>query len=330
MGGGVGKITGDTAEVGSRDFALLGGPLRGVGGNVRDELVEADRHLLHEILVVALFGDNDVDHGENEGHVGPGLDRIPLIGLGRGLGKARIEINQLAHPAVALEQVDGVGGNEGFAAIGAAHDNVIGVENIGGRIGAEGGGEALNVRGETERCVAQGVGRTVTFRHLVEEVVLEGPLGRGENHAGARVLLGDLVKILADQIEGLVPACPPPLPLAALTDPDQRILEAVGIIDHLGPGIAAGAKHGPALDGEIGIGVELVDHPVAHPGDDAAFVDAHAAAGEDILGRQGGDRPDLALLGQGPQDLDLGADCHPGEGAGGDPDKAAATQFFFK
>ncbi len=310
------------------NVALAGRPFGGIRLDVRRQLVETDRHLLDERFVIALFFDEHVDHRQDKGHVRPRLDRIPLIRLGRRLGEARIEVDQLAPAAVSLDQVDGVGGDEGFGAIGAAHDDEVGIEDIRGRIGAEGSAETLNVGSEAEGGMTNRIRRAVALGQHQEEVLLKA-LGGDEHRTGAAVFIADLGQVLRHQVEGLLPGGAAPFPFPPFSFANQGVFQAVGVVDGLDPGIAAGTEHVAALH-VVGIGVEFVDHPVADPGDDAALVDAHLAAGEDGFIRQLGDLSDFAGFRQGPQDLDLGTYRHSRQGTGGEPQEAAPAQLFVK
>ena len=323
-----GELPSDAADGFRRQVALFFGPLGGIGFQVRLQLFEADRPLGHKGCVVPSLADDHLEHRQDEGHVGTGPDRQPLVGLGSGFGKARVEVDQFALAARALEQVDGIGGDQGLAAVGAGHDDVVAVEDVRRRAGAKGGAEPLQIGRQAEGRMAHGVGGAEAFGQLQEEVLLERSLGGGEHHAGAGVLVRDGLHAARDQVERLLPTGSPPFPFAPLADPDQRVLEPVRIVDDLDSGVAAGAEHAPALD-EVRVGIEFVDHAVTHPGDDPAFVDAHAAAGEDILPGHRRRRSDLAGFGKGTQDLDLRTDGHAGQRTGGESQEAPAAQFFF-
>ncbi len=62
-----------------------------------------------------------------EGQIGPGLNRQPFSGLGRGFGKAGIEHHHFGPPLKGGDQVLGFGIGNGIQRVPAGVDDVLGL-----------------------------------------------------------------------------------------------------------------------------------------------------------------------------------------------------------
>ena len=89
LGGGVHARRG--ADLVGRNAADLGGLLGRHGGAPLGQLVEAVAPVLHEVVVVEVFLDDDVDHGHAERRVGAGAQLQEDVGPGCQPGHARID-----------------------------------------------------------------------------------------------------------------------------------------------------------------------------------------------------------------------------------------------
>ena len=223
--------------------------------------------LAQEVGVVELLVQHGLEHRQAEIEVGarPGGD--PFVGLGRRLGLARIQRHHLGtvlaaggetHHATGGYRADGgvIGHKQdvlGVVEIG--QHLVVDIEVAGHRIGAQvaGGDAVLHRRGDDIRDA-------VGERERHRPIHIEHAGGPAAHHGPFPGLDIGLLVPLGDVGIGLFPTGGAELGLAALAalDPDQRRLEAIGVIGLAQTGLAAGANLA-AIERRIGVAVELDD-----------------------------------------------------------------------
>ena len=233
----------------------LGGELLHVVGQFPETLAAVG----HELLVVEPLVDDDVEPGEGQRQVGTGAQRQPEVGLGGGLREARVDDDHL-HP-LGLELGDVVhlghpGGSRVLApehqAAARAHVQLEGAPAVDGGLHHE-GGDPAQVR------VVEAV-RGAEQVHEAPTRPVVGALGSpGSRHRLGPVLLADLEEPVADLAQRLVPGDLFPFPLAPLSHPLQRVVDAGGMVQVLQRDVAPAAQP-PLVGGELRVPLDL-QHP---------------------------------------------------------------------
>ncbi len=77
-----------------------------------------------------------------------------------------------------------------------------------------------------------------------------------EGQGMGAIFLPDLVHVVGDLVQGLVPGDTGPLALAAGADPFHGILDPVRVVEELDPGVATGADPA-AVDRAPGVALDL-------------------------------------------------------------------------
>ena len=175
------------------------------------EVIEAFRALLDELLVLEAFLDDPVHHVVGERNVGRRVEPDPLVGKPCGWAEPRVNDNDRDSLLLGLHDA-AAGKRVGLDCVGTPHDDQVGVQDILERVGGCTG---------TERERETGNGRSVADTGTVVDVVgLEGNTGpllqgvavlvdgtaRGlETEGLGAELVGGLLELLCDQVNGFVP-----------------------------------------------------------------------------------------------------------------------------
>ena len=203
-----------------------------------------------------------------------------------------------------------------LAEVRADEDQAAGVPDVGalGRADrlAEGQLEAHVARAA---ALGEGRGRRVGRAEGLERVLEEGPADAvAEEGDRLRAVLGlDLLHLLGDVAEGLVPGDLGPLLLAAHARAQERRAQPVGV--EVGADAAGAARaEAAARERVVGVALDLPQDAVPHGGDRVALPEAEVAEGRDgadalldraLRGAQAGKRS------EGPG---RGGDAGPGPG----------------
>jgi len=201
---------------------------------VDGQLLEADGVLLYVVAVVEVFLDEDVDPGEQERQVGAGLDGQPAVGLGGGGGEARVHHHQLRPAPQGFGEVLQLGVVGVLADVVADQDDVACVRPVHRGVAPDRAAEGPLTGGlpgrDADRDRRLGdVGGAPGSGQVLGEPGLAAAVGE-EGDALRPVLLPDRAHALGDEVEGLVPARPPELPLPTFSGAEEGVLEPVGVV----------------------------------------------------------------------------------------------------
>ena len=237
-----------------------GGPLGGLVGNALGHCLEAVRPALDEVMVVQVFGDDDVQQRHGQDGVGAGTDGQPVVGAGAPPGETRVDGDDAGTHLHALDQPvahETVGvGLDGLATPDQEHARhgpilvgvTVGMElrRVGDEHVAELGGRADHARqvaGEAREAERGHVGRLHAGGGEVRDLPADVAAGAVDDDDGLGAILGlRLECLLGDLVVSLIPGDALPLVLATLAGATQRVLQAVGMVDGVGHGQAAHAQ----------------------------------------------------------------------------------------
>ena len=186
---------------------LLGCP----GLDLLANLVEAPDAPGDVVLVLPAVGQDLAQHAPQEGDVGAGADAHVFVGMRRRAREARIDHDQLGAALLGVQQVQHRHGMR-LGRIAAEQEDRLGVvdvvEAIGHRPVAEGAGDAGNRGGVADaRLVVAVVGPPHRHELAMQVGGLVGELGRSAPEDAVRpALLAQLQELVADLVDGLVPA----------------------------------------------------------------------------------------------------------------------------
>ena len=209
--------------------------------------------LVLEILVVvnAVLVEQQVDHGQRDRRVGPRDQGHPFVGaLGRhaheGIEHDVLQTSRARLRQLADHRVDAI------VSAGPQRDaevqEVIAVVEVRlrhpGRMGQP--ADEVLAAGAVVPCATdEQIGRPKSHRKGLEHVGLRAPVDAEAAHQFARVVVPDLLELLGDGVEGLVPRDPLPLGIDPFTldrvRPLQGVVEPVGIVEDVDATQAAGA-----------------------------------------------------------------------------------------
>ena len=290
----VGRLGRGEQARGGHDL-LLGNPRHGLHlverqlAGALGQLVEAVGPALHEVVVVEVLVDDDLDHAEREARVGAGAQLQVDVGVRGEPRDARLHADELAaelhgvgHP-VAHEEV-GVGDG----GVAAPDDGALGAHPLGVVVAQrrelrEVGDEHAAVGHDHERQagqVAGGAGQEAVLVGAAERVrhaadlplVVAGGAAQAVDGVAA-VGHGDAAELLVAGFQRLVPRDALPLAASALAHAPHGVQDAVGVELHLLEGQAPGAQRAAvvrvvrvalALDELAGLLVGVHQHAAAH------------------------------------------------------------------
>ena len=247
---GGGELTGEAADAVGVDAAPLRHRLGRVAGGGGEHLVDAP----HPALEVA-EGDQpllveDLHDGQQQGGVGAGPHRHPLVGPVGGAGAAGVDHDRAAAPladAVELTEQVGVGEDRALRrlGVGAHHHEEVGVGHVGDR---DAPGPAVDLgAGQVLRPLVDGAGRPDgadaaqaghRARVAAQRVAVDVRVAHVGVHRRDAVLGHDAVEQLLAAGEGLVPRDLAPLVAVA----HHRRPQAVGVVVELAERRALGAE----------------------------------------------------------------------------------------
>ncbi len=214
------QAAGDGVDGGCGDIGDGGRPLRGVVLHAFLELVEADAPFVDKLLVVEVFGDEDVGYGQQEGKVCAGPDRHPFGGEEAGVAVAGVDDDDVGAFSVGSLHAGRRGGRKTFDVVAAEEDYIFGVAEVGGRhaagrpfVGDIAAGAAHGVVGlDGARADGRHQARPVESvcrpwvvgeKDLVRSVLLEHFFELGSDLA-VRLLPGDRHEVVfADALHGM-------------------------------------------------------------------------------------------------------------------------------
>ena len=246
-----------------------------------------------EVFVVDLLLDDVAHPAEHERNVGARTDREPHVSALGFRNEARIDHDRLH--ALRAQRHDGLAAARGVA-VGRVrapeHDRLhlrVGVVDFAALfVGDRGVGAAVHhVEGERAGQIALRAARFVEVRRAegvcdarnAAERGVAAAARRDEDRFGA-VLVADLFHLRGDAVNRFLPADAAPLVFTALADADHRVLVAVRVIK--GGNAREALRAERALAHRVfGVAFDLHDAAVAHVRENAAVVNAGAAAGLD-------------------------------------------------
>ena len=242
------------------DLADLGGALRGPLLHMLGYDVEARGPLFHELVVVQVFVDDDVQPGAGQRRVGAGTDGQPVFRASAPPGQTWVDRDDLGAHLDALHQpvadvAVGVGGQR----LVAPHHQHLGRTELVGHVAV-----GMPLRGVDDGEVAHGsdaaagarqvarIAREADVRHVrrlegsLEEVVQLPHRAarralRAQDGLGA-VLFPHLARLALNDVVRLVPRDALPLVLATLTGALHGVLQTVRVVDGLDTVQAAHAQ----------------------------------------------------------------------------------------
>ena len=223
------------------------------------ELLPVDP-LPHELAVVEALLEQHVAHGQQHRGLGAGPSGHPVVGLGRGVGQARVDDADLGAPFLGLHDALGVGIEvvPGLQ-VGAQQQHEAGVGVVGGRAvdAAPERVAGAGPRGADVGMAVVGVDAPGVHDALVVEELVAGP-----PHVVHDLVAPSLHQGLADPsgqvVQRFVPAHP--LPPAAAPGPHalHGVEYALGVIHLVDRGRALGAVPA-AAPGVLRVALELAD-----------------------------------------------------------------------
>ena len=256
-------------------------PFRRVRLHVLTQLLEAVAPVLDELEVVEELVDDDVEHRERERGVRTGAQRQPQVGLARGLGETRVDVDDL-HAGQLQVGVAVHGGQRGRARVHAPKDEALRAAEVGLERGPAGDDRFGH---ERRNPAKQRVMETVRRAELVQEAAASPVVGtRGAARRGHGLGAGfglDLVEALSDLLDRLIVRDLLPFVLALLTGALERVVDAGGVIDVQQRARAAAAQ--ATLVGVIRIAFDLDYIAVLDVGKDTAVGMAEIALSPDAL-----------------------------------------------
>ena len=247
------------------------------------EKIESGGPLLYVLDVVQVLTDDHVHPRQQQGGVGRGPDREPVIGLGSHARESGVDNDHTGPPPPRIGEVlhDGVPGvltdvaaDQGETLQAAPIDRLVSADSEPGRqLGS------LLPRAQAERRRRFG---GIGCAPCLSEVLGEPRIACGVSEDGQRlwsVLVPDLEQAGGRVVEGLLPRHFAELAFASLSGPDHRRLEPVRILGKRHPTLAPGAQHAATL-GVVGVPVDLLDYTIDAPHHDPAPPRAHVAHAE--------------------------------------------------
>ena len=268
------------------------------------------------VLVVEPLAHEHVHPGEEEREVGPRLDRQVVLRLARRDREARVGDDDRRAAADRVGELLHLRVVHVLAEVRADEDEAAGVLDV----GALGRADRLP-EGQLEAHVARaaalgerrggGVRRAEGLQRVLQERPAEAVAEEGDR---LRTVLGlDLLHLLGDVPEGLVPGDLGPLLLAADAGAEERGAQAVGVEVRADAARAPRAEAAPG-QGVLGVALDLPEDAVPHGGDRVALPEAEVAEGRDradpLLDRV----PRGAQAGERPERPGCGGDAGPGPG----------------
>ena len=232
-----------------------------------------------EVRVVPAAVDDDLDHGQNQQPGGPGAGLEKKIGLCRGMGKARIDDQQLGAALFGPNDSRRVVDRRSKNRIVADEQDRLSLFIMGLGETAEGGAVGDGPGKETEVGVGEDAGRTPGV-HQTQHVVVVGHPSRRMSpvkaHASGAVASLDLLHATGDFFQGRFPGDRLPAAFSPAAGSPKRGAKPVGIGDQLGRGQRFGAE-APVVDRVFRLAVDAQD-PVPVNGHLQAAVEvAHLA-----------------------------------------------------
>ncbi len=195
------------------------------------KLVEPLAVVGYELLVVAAIRNDNVQHGETKRHIRSGFDGIPLVSFGSRDSEPRIEADQTRLPVHrGIDQVHRIGRDEALKPIRACQDHVVGVQQIERRYCSIRHRVRQVDRRQAKRGMADDVGRAESQAEVFEKDLCKGFSGRPED-ALRPVLFFDCRQLLRRVVEGFLPGGRAPLAFAACAGADERLLQAVRVVN---------------------------------------------------------------------------------------------------
>src|SRR5664280_2126752 len=266
------------------DRRLREGPLGGLVRDVRLELHKAGRVGLDVLAVVEALFDDHVHPREEEGEVGPGLDREPVPRLARGGREARVDGDDRRAARDRRREVLHLRVVHVLAEVRPEERDDARVRDVEHLRRAD-GCPVCELETDLARPAALPVGRRRDVRRAVgKQEVLEERAAesmREERDILRSGLLLDLQELFGREVEGRLPGDFLESLVPALAVPAQeRLLEAVRIVEETH---AAGSARAEVAIGErvIGVSLDLRDAAVLHVREEAAFPEAELAERRD-------------------------------------------------
>src|SRR5664280_2629088 len=266
------------------DRRLREGPLGGLVRDVRLELHKAGRVGLDVLAVVEALFDDHVHPREEEGEVGPGLDREPVPRLARGGREARVDGDDRRAARDRRREVLHLRVVHILAEVRPEERDDARVRDVEHLRRAD-GCPVCELETDLARPAALPVGRRRDVRRAVgKQEVLEERAAesmREERDLLRSGLLLDLQELFGREVEGRLPGDFLESLVPALAVPAQeRLLEAVRIVEETH---AAGSARAEVAIGErvIGVSLDLRDAAVLHVREEAAFPEAELAERRD-------------------------------------------------
>ena len=216
------------------DARLRIGPFRREGLDLRGKLLEAEAVLVDILLVVEFLADDHVHPGEQQGDIGSGLDRQIELGLAGRNREARVGDNQADAAADRMGELLHLGVVHVLAQVRADQHEALRVLNVRPLRRSD-----IVAVGEREADIARSAALRKRRRSNVvgavgSERVLEERAAKSVDESRKRFgTIGglDLLHLLGDEAQRLVPSHFLPLLLAALAYANQRRAQPVGIGD---------------------------------------------------------------------------------------------------
>ena len=213
----------------------------------------------HVVAVVELVPDQVVGDRQMDGGFGAGLRRQPEVGVGGGVRKPSVEDDELGALLLGLDDALGVGVEiVPCLEVSADQEDDLGAGVVGtgpvdpGPVLVSGAGSrGADVGMRIVRIAAPG------GHHPLREAVFAGPADVVHD-LFLSTLLDGFADTPRDVVDRLLPADPFPLARAAISDPSERVQDAIGIGDLIQRRRSLGAV-AAARAGVLGIAFELGD-----------------------------------------------------------------------
>ena len=283
-GGAVGEQTRHLADLLGVNAADTRHGFGVVGLHVADHFVIAVAPLVHERVIYQVLLHDHVKQAQEEGAVRARAQRHPHIRHGSGLGVDGIHHHQLGVRGLAeLPQRLPEQGVVGSGGVGAHDHEALGQAGLG--IVLDGPSQGQHVRPHAgvpaDGANAHVIGGTEQVHEPMQRP--EGGVGAADHGAqGARaVLFPQGGKAGGNVVKGFVPAHALPLVGAALPHPLQRMVHAVGAVQHVQVLLPAPAsRQDLGVVGEAGgIGLQVHHLAMVHRGPEGTQVSAEVAVG---------------------------------------------------
>ncbi len=213
-------------------------PFGGIFLDMGFQPVKPVAKLFNELLMIKPLVDDDMLHGQSQGHIGTRPNSEPDIGPSGHRNRSGVDHNQFGPPPQSSMDDSGLRRSRHIR-LGSPKDDafrikIVGAEFISNRI-AEGRAIGHDIGMDARVSAQMGVrGRPKPFGDLGRldaDMLLSGAAG---NVDGLRaVFFLDILEPAGDGIECLVPGDPLPLFFAPLSGPFQWILQAIGVVHHI-------------------------------------------------------------------------------------------------